>query len=553
MNLLGSGFVRRALALSCLTLPVFQLLAAERPALVVVINIDQFRADYLERFRQHFGEGGFDLLLDQGADYVDCHFKHSYTKTGPGHSVMLTGVHPNLSGIIDNDWIDRDTFKKINCVEDRSVRAVGVPPSEADNPSLARSPRNLLVTTVGDELRLARGGLPKVIGISHKDRAAILMSGRMANAAYYMEKGRMITSSYYMTGLPDWVTEWNSAAKVDGYFGKVWDRLLPEGDYAIQGPDDAPGEDTDTGHLGNTLPKTITGGANGPGPAFYGAFENTPFSNDVLEDFVEATVVHENLGGREGITDLLCVSFSANDRVGHLYGPDSHEVMDMSVRTDRMLAHLFQFLDHRVGLRQCLIVLTADHGISSTPERIHVLDPSLPAGRIDGGKVPAAGEAALNGAFGPLAGNAHWLVSDGFSLLILPAALKEKGIDSASAQRVVREAILRVDFVQAAYTREQLEKGDVNDSLGHAALLSFNRERSGDVIFQPKPYFFGRATGSNHGSPYNYDTHVLMLWFGPGVKAGVHTERVGVEDIAPTLSHILGLPAPPLSEGRVLF
>jgi hypothetical protein len=550
--------IGRIAAWFTIILPAWHLAAAERPALVVVISIDQFRADYLQRFRDHFGAGGFNLLLERGADFVDCHQKHSYTKTAPGHAVMLTGVHANLNGIIANDWIDRDTMKLISAVGDPGVRVLGLPPSSnkisgVDDPYLPRSPKHLLAATVGDVLKINRGGRPKVIGISLKHRAAILMSGRMANAAYFMELGRMISSTYYMPDLPDWVKQWNGAGKVDVYFGKKWDRLLPAEDYAVQGPDDAPGEDAQAAHLGRTLPKTITGGAPAPGPAFYDAFENTPFANDVLEDFSENAIEHENLGGRAGITDLLCVSFSANDHAGHLYGPDSHEMMDMVLRTDRTLEKFFGFLDRRIGLKRCVIVLTADHGASPTPEWIHSLRPGIPAGRIDGNRLLSAGEAALNEAFGPLANGGHWLVRDDAWLLLRPGALKEKGVASAAAQEVVRAAVRKLDFVQAAYTRDQLEKGEVHDALGRAALLSFNRARSGDVFYQPKPYFFSRATGTNHGSPYDYDTHVPLVWFGAGIAAGVHPERAAVEDLAPTLAHLLGLPAPPLSTGRVLF
>ena len=549
--------LRRPLCLVLLLAGSAGLRAA--PALVVVVSLDQFRDDYLERFRPYFGPGGFNLFLDQGADFTDCHYRHSITKTGPGHAVMLTGVHANRHGIINNEWIDRDTFELVSCVDDPGMQVVGLPPSRAprlpgvDDPYRGRSPKKLLVPTIGDELKQAQGGRPRVIGISNKYRAAILMAGRQADAAYYMEMGRMVTSTYYMAGVPAWVRDWNAAGKVDAYFGKTWDRLLPASAYEAQGPDDAEGEDAQTGRLGRTLPKTITGGAPGPGAAYYDAFENTPFASEALADFAEAAIVGENLGGRAGTTDLLCVSFSANDHAGHLYGPDSHEVMDLAVRTDRILARFFRFLDQRVGLRNCLIVLTADHGVSPMPERMHAVHPEIPAGRIDGARVLAAGEDALNRTFGPLADRSRWLVRSDLELLIFPSALQEKKIPSAAAQAVVRDALLRLDFVQAAYTRDQLERGAVNDALGRAALLSFHPARSGDVVFQPKPYFFIRATGSTHGSPYDYDTHVPLLWFGAGVKPGVRPEHVGVDDLAPTLAHLLGLPAPPLSEGRVLF
>ncbi|HWA26612.1 MAG TPA: alkaline phosphatase family protein [Lacunisphaera sp.] len=529
------------------------------PALVVVISIDQFRADHLERFRPHFGPGGFRLLMEQGAYFVDCHHRHAFTKTGPGHAVMLTGVHADLNGIIGNDWLDRETLKTISCVGDESVQPVGLPDSKEpelpgpENPALPRSPRNLLATTVGDELKMAHAGQPKVIGIAEKHRAAILMSGKMANAAYFMERGRMITSTYYMPELPAWVRQWNAAAKVDAYFGRQWDRILPAAAYDLQGPDDAPGEDDKAGALGRTFPKKVVGRDGVVGQAFYGAFQNTPFANEVVEDFAKTAIEQENLGGRAGITDLLCLGFSANDHAGHLYGPDSQEVMDLVVRTDRTLADFFQFLDRRIGLKHCLIVLTADHGVAPMPERIHALRPEVAAGRVDRAAVLAGCESALVEKFGALSADGRWLVQDEHSIRIIPAALREKNVPVAAAQAVVRDALLKLDFVQAVYTRDQLESGDVHDDAGRKMLLSFNRDRSGDVIYQTKPYFFSRATGSNHGTPYNYDTHVPLLWYGAGVKPGVYAEPVGVNDLAPTLARLLGLNAPPASTGKVLF
>lgn len=550
--------LRILFAALCL-LPALADAGEERPALVVVISIDQFRADYLPRFSRFFGEGGFKLLLERGAHFADCHHAHSQTKTGPGHAVMLSGVHADLHGIIGNDWIDRATLARVSCVGDESAPVVGLPPPSGPrlpgiaDPYLGRSPRNLLVSTVGDELKIARGGGPKVIGIANKDRGSILMAGRMADAAYFMESGRMVSSTYYMKELPAWAREWNDAKKTEAYFGKVWARVLPDSEYARQGRDDMPGEDAETGQLGNTLPKTVTGGESAPGPRFYDAFKHTPFSNEVIADFARAALEHEQLGKRAGITDVLCISFSANDHIGHLYGPDSHEIMDNVVRMDRTLAELFAFFDRQVGLQHCTIVLTADHGVSPTPEYIHSINPEIPAGRINGTQLLNAGEAALNNAFGPLKENGRWLVRDDAQFFFHPDALAEKNVASEAAQIVLRDALLTLDFVLAAYTREQLEKGDVRDALGRQAMLSFNRERSGDVFFQAKPYFFSRESGSNHGTPHSYDTHVPLLWFGVGVKPGVYTERVNVADLAPTLAHILGLPAPPLAKGRILF
>lgn len=534
--------------------------AAARPALVVVISIDQFRADYLTRFRPHFGTEGFNRLLDGGAEFSNCYYRHTHTKTACGHSVMLTGVHADVNGIIANDWIDRYTFESISCVGDDREKTLGLPatvggaalPGKLNEAVRGRSPRNLLAPTVGDFWK-ARQPDAKVIGVSNKDRSAILMTGLRADAAYFVEKGRVVSSTYYFQELPAWVEAWNRAGKIDAYFGRQWERVLPVEAYAIQGPDDAPGEDVKTAQLGNTLPKNISGGATTPGERFYEAFRQTPLANEVLADFARTTIEAEQLGQRDGITDIFCLSFSTQDYIGHLYGPDSHEVMDNVVRMDRVLADFFRYLDTQIGRGRYTVVLTADHGVAPMPERVALDRPGVPAGRSFGPKTAAAAEAALNLAYGALADGSRWLVRDDSSFIIYPAALKEKKLSAEAVQQTIRDALLKVDVVEAAYTRAQLERGDVAGEFGRMALKSFNRERSGDVYFQTKPYFFNKEAGSTHGTPYDYDTHVPLLWYGVGVKPGVRTEKVGVDDLAPTLAHLLGLPALPKSEGKALF
>ena len=532
--------------------------APARPALVVVITIDQFRGDYLERFREHLVPGGLRMLMEQGANFVDCRYRHAVTKTAAGHAVVLTGVHANVHGIINNAWIDRATMKRVNCVDDDSVEILGraderggVRLPGATTP-LGASPRRLLATTIGDELKLTHGGRSKVIGLSSKDRSAILLAGKLADAAYWMDKGRIVTSTHYMKELPAWVRKFNDAGRVDSFFGQTWDRLLPAAAYEkLQGPDDGAGEATDFG-MGRTFPKRVNGGAETLTAAYYDAFENSPFKSEVLADFARAVVENENLGGR-GVTDILCMSFSVNDTVGHNYGPDSHEVMDVTLRTDRMMADFFKFLDGRVGLKNCTIIFTADHGIAPIPERVKAVNFKFSAGRVDNVRLLKTCEAALDRAFGPLGDNRHWLVVDESSLLFFRDVLKEKKVDQAAAENIVRDALLTIDFVEAAYTRAELEQGRAVGEYGAATLLSFNRERSGDLYYQMKPFWVDRKNGTNHGTPYNYDVHVPLLWFGVGVKPGTYIERAGVDDIAPTLAHLLGILPPSMAKGRVLF
>jgi hypothetical protein len=472
--------------------------------------------------------------------------------------VVLTGVHANLHGIINNAWVDRETLKKVNCIDDDSVEILGRAAAAGGarlptmNPQIGASPRRLLVTTIGDELKLTRGGRSKVIGISSKDRSAILLAGKLADAAYWMDKGRIVTSTHYMKELPAWVTAFNEQGRVDSYFNKTWDRLLPVAAYdKLQGPDDVPGEGVDFG-MPRTFPKRVNGGAESLTPAYYDAFETSPFKSEVLIDFARTVVEKENLGGR-GVTDVLCLSFSVNDSIGHNYGPDSHEVMDITLRTDRMLADLFKFLDGRVGLKNCTIILTADHGVSPLPEKVKALNANASAGRVDNVRLLKTCEDALDRAFGPLGEGRHWLLIDESSLLFLRGVLKEKNVAQAVAEKVVRDALLTLEFVQDAFTRTDLEAGKATGDYAAATLLSFNRERSGDLYYQMKPYWVDRKTGTNHGTPYTYDVHVPLLWFGVGVKPGTYRQRVGVDDIAPTLSHLLGIVAPPNSQGHVLF
>lgn len=532
--------------------------AGSRPALVVVITIDQFRGDSLARLGGLLGPGGFRLLLEAGANFTDCRYRHAITKTAAGHAVILTGVHANEHGIINNAWIDRQTLQRVNCVDDPTAQIVGrAPPAPGVRPPAVlqpagASPARLLATTVGDELKIATGGRARVIGLAGKDRSAILLAGKLGDSAYWMEKGRFVTSTHYRKELPPWVRTFNEAGRIDACFGRIWDRVVSAAACeALVGPDDAPGEATDYG-LPRTLPKRVDGGADTITPAFYDAFENSPFHNQVFFEFARAVVTHENLGGR-GVTDLLGLSLSANDKVGHSYGPDSHEFIDMTVRTDRLLAEFFRFLDARVGLARCLIVLTADHGIAPLPERVAGLGPGVSAGRVDNARLLQVCEGALDRAFGALGAGKRWLVADENSLLFQHGVLRDKGVEAARAEQVVKEALLTLEFVAEAHTRTDLRAGRAAGASGEAARLSFHAERSGDVYYQVKPYWVERKSGTNHGSPYVYDVHVPLLWFGAGVKPGTQAHRVGVDDLAPTLAHLMGVPAPPRSRGRVLF
>jgi hypothetical protein len=527
------------------------------PRLVVVISVDQMRADYLERFRSHFAPGGFNLLLEQGANFADCRYRHAITKTGPGHAVMLSGVHANIHGIVANEWHLRNwpAPEQVNCVEDRDSALVGLAPRTTRSPGgvleakAGRSPRHYLAPTVGDQLKLRHGARAKVFGVADKDRAAILMSGKLADGAYWTEEGRVVTSTFYRPELPAYLTAFNAEQRAEKLYGREWTRLLEPAVYdAIQGPDDAPGESATVGFT-RTFPKRLDGGKPEIGKDFYEAFDHTPWNNDFVADLARAVITQERLGEADGAPDLLAIGFSQPDKIGHAYGPHSHEVMDSILRLDRTLADLFRFLDEKIGLANCTIVLTADHGAAPLPER----NPAQ-GGRVRAGDLDQQVFGALDARFGVLADSERWAVRDGLGYHLNPVALVQKQLSPAVVEEAARAALAEMPVLAAAYTRTRLMDPAPLDAIGEALRLSYYLPRSPDVMAVLKPFFIDRASpGTTHGTPYDYDNHVPLLWYGAGVKPGMRPARVGVDDLAPTLARLLGVPAPPQAAGQVLF
>lgn len=550
---------RTLLALSLLPVASLAVRAADvppLPRLAVVISVDQMRADFLDRFGPHFGEGGFRRFMD-GLIFTDCHYRHAVTKTGPGHAVMMTGVHANRHGIIANDWRLRTwpVLEQVNCVEDREVALVGLAPRAWRSPGglleakQGRSPRPLLAPTVGDRLKERFGVRSKVFGVADKDRAAILMSGRQADGAYWIEEGRVVTSTYYRPALPDYLVAFNAEGRAERTHGQVWDRLREAALYeAVQGPDDAPGE-ADAYGLTRVFPKRVDGGGPGISADFFEAFDHTPWNNDLVADLALAVLRQEGLGQDDGAPDLLAIGFAQPDKIGHAYGPDSHEVMDSFLRLDRTLAALFAALDEAVGLEHCLIVLSSDHGVAPLPER--QLAAGVPAGRVEGTSLDEQAAAVLAAKFGAPPEGRRWAARDGLSYHLDPGVIAERGLTVAEVGAALAAGLSGHPAVAAAFTRERLADPTPLDRIGEAVRLSHHAERSGDVQYVLKPYFMDRreTTGTTHGQPYAYDQHVPLAWFGGGIEAGRRDERVGVDEIAPTLARRLGV-EPPAADAR---
>ncbi len=530
-----------------------------RPRLVLLIVVDQFRYDYLERYGDLFVANGFRRLLRDGASWTQSNYDHMPTYTAPGHATMMTGAYPAESGIIGNEWLDRPSGKRITSVFDDSVKLLGGGPNDA-----ASSPSRLMTSTVGDELRLATNDRAKVIVISVKDRSAILPAGRHANAAYWFSTttGNMVSSTYYFKELPAWVNTFNAGRMADKYFGAKWERLLPENEYVKRvGPDSPPWETVTSAGDTNAFPHTITGGAKGPGNTFYWALDYSPFTNEMLDAFAQQAIVNEKLG-QDDDTDVLSVSFSANDYVGHRYGPYSQEAMDAVLRVDRDVAKLLDFVDARVGLSNTLIAFTADHGVSPIPEhaaaiglgggRITAVDLFATIGKALGARYTQPGDYLLR--FKEANTTREWLINS--NLYFNYDALRRDSVNVEEFSNVVCAAALTVPGIARCFTRMQLMRGATSftDPIERRALHGFYPSRSGDVVLVTEPYkYLAETLTATHGSPYSYDTHVPTIIMGAGVNAGRYLEPAAPTDIAPTLSALLRITPPTSSVGRVLI
>lgn len=517
-----------------------------RPRLVVVLTLDQFPHDYITRYQQFYGQGGFRYLLDGGAVFVDASFKHANTSTGPGHAVILSGTYGRTNGIVRNSWYDRILGRTVYCVEDTSVSILG---AKADG----RSPANYKTYTYGDMLRIGTGFKAKSISISNKDRASVLPGGKLANIALWQVDSAFVTSTYYVKELPAWVKKFNASGLINSYFGRKWEHTLPPSAFALVDRDDAPYEAFPAGQ-GGSFPHPIVGDTPSRiTPSYYTSLISSPFGAEVVAALAREAVTAEQLGAR-GVTDLLAVSFSSTDYVGHEYGPNSQEMLEMNVQMDRILAGFFRFLDKQVGLDHCLFVFTADHGVSPIP--LYVAEKSgRPVFRpVDVKAIRTEAESLLTKRFGR-PGSHRWIEKySGASLYLSPAACAEAGVTAETAAGVVCDLFRQRPEIVGAYTRGQLLGMTGGTRLEQRLRNSFNDQNSGDAIIAYGPFYKEDPNehGASHGDPVEADAHVPLIFKGRGVRPGVYAAEASPADIAPTLSVLTGVEFTPLREGRVL-
>jgi hypothetical protein len=494
--------------------------SGDPPRLVLLLVGDQLRYDYMTRFGSGF-TGGIRRLLDEGAVFTNAHLGHYPSVTAVGHAATLTGAPPSVSGIVGNDWYDRREGRNVTSVEDPETTLVGL--GSGGGERNGSSPHRLLVSTVADELKMAIPG-SRAVGVSFKDRAAILPVGRTADLAFWWHTatGAFVTSTWYTEEMPGWAAEFNAGDPANRWAGREW---LPVGGGAALAK----------------LPAK-------PGPDYYEALYNSPFGNELLEAFAEAVLEGVGLGQGEGI-DVLSVGFSSNDAVGHAEGPYAEKVRDLTLRTDRVMGALLEAVDRRVGLSRTIVILTSDHGVSPVPEELN--DRRMPGGRLQRPELVEAAKRAVVDAYGP----GQWIEGRAGSALYLNQNLIAlKGLDPEDVERAVASGVEKLAPVWRAYTRSQLIEGRVPpDPWSQRVLVSFNRERSGDVEILLEPYWLAGERGTTHGTPYSYDTHIPLMMMGPGIRAGRYDRTVRLNDLAPTLATLLGIETPSGSSGHALY
>lgn len=524
---------------------------ARPPKLVVAILIDGLGQHQVARFADRYGEGGFRRLLNEGAWFNDARYGHSTTITAVGHGTWLTGAYPYRHGMISNDWYDRKTKKVVYCTEDPTSKFLG----ELTKEHQGTSPRNLLVTTVGDELRAATAMKSRVYAVSLKDRGAILPAGRLGTAFWYSaQTGRFITSDYYRQELPAWWLEYHLDKPQNQWFGKEWTPLL--GDDAYEGTLEGQPHIRSYKGLGKQFPHKATGGKEAPGPDYYGAIEGTPFGHEYLADFAKTLIAQEGLGKNPaGVPDLIAVSFSSHDFINHLFGPESKESADDLLRLDRVLADFFRFLDGWTGPDGTLVALTADHGFSPSPEYWREVM------KTDGGRIVASEMLKkLNEHLGVKFGLGKYAVAWRMPTLWLDYDLiDERKLGRAAVEAEAAQFLSAIPGVSAVFTRTQLAEGRVpHTRVGTLVSRSWHPALSGDLLLIPKDgYFFIdgvlQSFAAMHGTPWTYDARVpVMFMGGPWVRKGKFLQAAEPADIAPTLAEILNVPPPSGSEGRAL-
>ncbi|MCA6461787.1 MAG: alkaline phosphatase family protein [Chitinophagaceae bacterium] len=523
--------------------PVKESSAISHPKLVVGIVVDQMRWDYLTRYYPLFqANGGFRRMLGDGFSFDNTQIPYVPTVTACGHTCVYTGSIPALHGIVGNNWWDNRLQKGMYCSEDKSVKGVGSKTEEDGQ----MSPKNMLTTSVCDELRLASNFASKVIGIAIKDRGAILPAGHSANAAYWYESktGNFISSTYYMNELPGWVQQFNGRKLPDSLYRLGWKTALPAATYSLySSADDKAYESKPFGKEALGFPYDLSKFVGKD----YSKISSTPWGNTLTAEMAKAAVLAEKLG-QGSATDFLAVSFSSPDYIGHSFGPNSWENADDYVRLDQELGIFFQFLDAQLGAKSYTVFLTADHAVAHIPG--YLKENRIPGGLLDMSGMMKDMNLQIKQRYG--------IDNAIASIMNEQVYLSRKRMDTSKADVVeiknfIVQYLLKEENITHAFSSDDVLITPLPKVIREMYANGFHPSRSGDVSFIPKPgYFIGGSTGTTHGSPFQYDTHIPLLWYGWGIKKGSSNKMVYMTDIAPTVAALLRIQAPYGNVGNVL-
>lgn len=514
----------------------------DNPKLIIGIVIDQMRYDYLTRFYNKYSEGGFKRLMREGFNCKNNHYNYVPTFTGPGHASIYTGTTPKYHGIIANSWYDKELKDYVYCAGDSAVNSIGT-----ESKAGKMSPHRMTTTTFADENRLFTQMQGKTIGIAIKDRGAILPAGHTANMAFWFQgkdEGHWITSSFYTETLPDWVKQFNASNKAASYL-TTWDTFYDIDSYTESGPDLNTFEGGFKGKDTATFPydlKALSKDNKG-----YDILKATPQGNALTTDFAIAAINGEQLG-QDAITDVLTISYSSTDYIGHNFGVNSKEIQDTYIRLDKDLERLFNVLDTQVGKNAYTVFLTADHAAVDVPS--YLKSTGIPAGYVDNDMY----KERLND-FMVKTYQASDLIENvsNFQIFLNKDKIDLLGLDIAHVQERIAQELIQYPHIYKVYTSSQLTASNYVDGIENLLEKGYNQKRSGDVLVVYDPAFISYSkTGSTHGSGLNYDTHVPLLFYGKGITKGSTLQRTEIVDIAPTMSALLGISFPNGSIGMPL-
>jgi predicted AlkP superfamily pyrophosphatase or phosphodiesterase len=514
-----------------------------RPKLVVGIVIDQMRWDFLYRYYDRYSSTGFKRLMKDGFNCENTFIPYCPTVTAAGHTCIYTGSVPAIHGIVGNGWYDYTEKREMYCSEDNSVQTVG-----AANDNGKMSPKNMLTTTICDELKLATNFKSKVIGISIKDRGAILPAGHSADAAYWYDSktGKFISSTYYMNELPKWVLDFNGADKITSYYEKNWNTLYPINTYLQSDSDTNQYESTPLGSDQKQFPYDLKRFAE---KKDYGKIRSTPYGNSLTMDFAKAALIQEQLG-KDSITDFLAVSLSSPDYIGHAFGPNSVEVEDTYLRLDKELAEFLTFLDKQVGKNNYTLFLSADHGVAHIPGYLE--KHKLPNGGVTGSATEKKLNAFLKEKFGY---DSLCIGSGNYQFYLNHTLIEEKEADYEDVLEATIAYLKKVDGVDKVFEYADMQEAMLPKDLKEQFINGYYARRCGDVLVVLKPGYIDDeydGKGTTHGIWSPYDAHIPLLFYGNGIAKGKTFEKVYMTDIAPTLSGLLHIQMPSGCIGNVI-